>query len=83
MTQPDKDNISSVSQKEVQIQDEEEIENKKEPKFDLATTNESNDLDSKNAFHKLDNAKLGWFHIRTCLVSGIGFFTDAYDLFIM
>lgn len=32
---------------------------------------------------KLDNAKLSWFHIKACLVSGIGFFTDAYDLFII
>ncbi|CAJ0769352.1 24323_t:CDS:2 [Entrophospora sp. SA101] len=30
---------------------------------------------------EIDNAKFGWFHIRACIVSGIGFFTDAYDLF--
>ena len=24
---------------------------------------------------KLDNAKFGWFHIKACIVSGIGFFT--------
>lgn len=30
---------------------------------------------------KIDNAKFGWFHIRACIVSGIGFFTDAYDIF--
>lgn len=22
-----------------------------------------------------------WFHVRACIVSGIGFFTDAYDIF--
>jgi PHS family inorganic phosphate transporter-like MFS transporter len=22
-----------------------------------------------------------WFHARTCLVAGVGFFTDAYDIF--
>lgn len=32
-------------------------------------------------FFKIDNAKFGWFHIRACIVSGIGFFTDAYDIF--
>ncbi len=37
----------------------------------------------KLALEKLDNADFGWFHIKACLVSGIGFFTDAYDLFIM
>ena len=30
---------------------------------------------------EIDNAKFGWFHIRTFLVSGTGFFTDTYDLF--
>ncbi|KAI8380552.1 phosphate:H+ symporter [Choanephora cucurbitarum] len=29
----------------------------------------------------IDNAKFGWYHIRACIVSGIGFFTDAYDIF--
>jgi len=29
----------------------------------------------------LDNARFGWSHIRACVVSGIGFFTDAYDIF--
>ncbi|KAI8997194.1 phosphate:H+ symporter [Pilobolus umbonatus] len=33
------------------------------------------------ALEQIDNAKFGWFHIRACLVSGIGFFTDAYDIF--
>ena len=31
----------------------------------------------------MDNAKFGWFHIKACIVSGIGFYTDAYDLFII
>jgi PHS family inorganic phosphate transporter-like MFS transporter len=40
------------------------------------------DLDDRRAaLNEADNAKFGWFHIRTCLVAGIGFFTDAYDLF--
>ncbi|KAF9974301.1 Inorganic phosphate transporter pho84 [Actinomortierella ambigua] len=33
------------------------------------------------ALSKIDNAEFGWFHIRACLVAGVGFFTDAYDLF--
>ncbi|RKP24403.1 major facilitator superfamily domain-containing protein, partial [Syncephalis pseudoplumigaleata] len=37
----------------------------------------------RQALAEIDNAKFGWFHIRACLVSGIGFFTDAYDLFII
>ncbi|KAJ3110717.1 phosphate transporter [Phlyctochytrium bullatum] len=35
------------------------------------------------AYEKLDNAKLGWFHVRAVLVSGVGFFTDAYDIFVI
>ncbi|KAG0206254.1 Inorganic phosphate transporter pho84 [Mortierella sp. NVP41] len=30
---------------------------------------------------KIDNADFGWFHVRACMVAGVGFFTDAYDLF--
>ncbi|KAF9577908.1 Inorganic phosphate transporter pho84 [Lunasporangiospora selenospora] len=29
----------------------------------------------------VDNAEFGWFHVRACMVAGVGFFTDAYDLF--
>ncbi|KAF9188177.1 Inorganic phosphate transporter pho84 [Haplosporangium sp. Z 767] len=35
----------------------------------------------REALNKIDNAEFGWFHIRACLVAGVGFFTDAYDLF--
>ncbi|KAG0341160.1 Inorganic phosphate transporter pho84 [Podila humilis] len=45
--------------------------------------------DSTNDFKKrrldtlaiIDNAEFGWFHVRACMVAGVGFFTDAYDLF--
>lgn len=40
-------------------------------------------LENYGALDALNNAKFGWFHIKACLVSGIGFFTDAYDLFII
>ncbi|KAI8145933.1 phosphate:H+ symporter [Fennellomyces sp. T-0311] len=33
------------------------------------------------ALEEFDDAKFGWFHVRACIVSGIGFFTDAYDIF--
>ncbi|KAG2234283.1 hypothetical protein INT48_002873 [Thamnidium elegans] len=35
----------------------------------------------RQALAEIDNAKFGWFHVRACIVSGIGFFTDAYDIF--
>jgi len=31
----------------------------------------------------LDNAPLSAFHRRAVVVSGVGFFTDAYDLFVI
>ncbi|KAG9101296.1 Inorganic phosphate transporter pho84 [Ceratobasidium sp. 370] len=35
----------------------------------------------KAALREIDEAKLSWFHVKACLISGIGFFTDAYDIF--
>ncbi|KAL7746499.1 hypothetical protein RI367_008149 [Sorochytrium milnesiophthora] len=34
-------------------------------------------------FAALDNQKLNRFHIKAVILSGIGFFTDAYDIFII
>ncbi|CAG8625862.1 2257_t:CDS:2, partial [Dentiscutata heterogama] len=39
------------------------------------------DIKRREALEKIDNAKFGWFHVRACIVSGVGFFTDAYDIF--
>ncbi|KAI5981925.1 major facilitator superfamily domain-containing protein [Pisolithus albus] len=33
------------------------------------------------ALAEIDNAPFSWFHIKVCLVAGVGFFTDAYDIF--
>ncbi|KAK9355515.1 major facilitator superfamily domain-containing protein [Lipomyces doorenjongii] len=33
------------------------------------------------ALEKIDNAPFGWYHVRAIIVAGIGFFTDAYDIF--
>lgn len=40
-------------------------------------------LDEKRraALSEVDNAKFGWFHVKVSLVAGVGFFTDAYDIF--
>ncbi|KAI0084141.1 phosphate transporter [Irpex rosettiformis] len=40
-------------------------------------------LDEKRraALAEVDNAKFSWFHFKVCLVAGVGFFTDAYDIF--
>lgn len=33
--------------------------------------------------HQLDSARFQWFHLKAILISGAGFFTDAYDLFTL
>lgn len=35
------------------------------------------------AYHSLDEADFSRYHLRTILIAGMGFFTDAYDLFII
>lgn len=41
------------------------------------------EIRSRDLAAALDDAKLSRFHLRAVLVSGMGFFTDAYDLFIV
>jgi PHS family inorganic phosphate transporter-like MFS transporter len=38
---------------------------------------------SADLIRELDDAALSRFHLRAVLVSGMGFFTDAYDLFVI
>ncbi|KAF2835889.1 MFS transporter [Patellaria atrata CBS 101060] len=33
------------------------------------------------ALAEIDKAPFGWYHVRAVVVAGIGFFTDAYDIF--
>ncbi|RPD61045.1 phosphate transporter, partial [Lentinus tigrinus ALCF2SS1-7] len=33
------------------------------------------------ALAEIDQADFSWFHIKVCMVAGVGFFTDAYDIF--
>lgn len=39
--------------------------------------------DNQDLLSSVNNAKLSRFHYKTWLVAGLGFFTDAYDLFII
>jgi PHS family inorganic phosphate transporter-like MFS transporter len=32
------------------------------------------------ALADIDSAPFGWYHVRACVVAGVGFFTDAYDV---
>jgi hypothetical protein len=41
------------------------------------------EIRSKDLLAALDEASLSRFHLRAVLVSGMGFFTDAYDLFVI
>lgn len=40
------------------------------------------DLDESDLLHKIDHAPTNKFHLKAIVVSGMGFFTDAYILFI-
>ncbi|WVQ71037.1 phosphate:H+ symporter [Cryptococcus sp. DSM 104548] len=33
------------------------------------------------ALADIDEARFSWFHAKACIVAGVGFFTDAYDIF--
>lgn len=33
------------------------------------------------ALQKIDEADFGWYHVKAILVAGVGFLTDAYDIF--
>jgi MFS transporter, PHS family, inorganic phosphate transporter len=41
------------------------------------------EIRSRDLIEALDEASLSRFHLRAVLVSGMGFFTDAYDLFVI
>ena len=41
------------------------------------------DIRARDLIAELDEASLSKFHLRAVLVSGMGFFTDAYDLFVI
>jgi MFS transporter, PHS family, inorganic phosphate transporter len=41
------------------------------------------DVQTNDLVTALDEATLGRFHLRAVLASGMGFFTDAYDLFVI
>ncbi|KAI0303635.1 inorganic phosphate transporter [Multifurca ochricompacta] len=45
--------------------------------------NAARDLDESRraALAQVDNATFSWFHVKVCAVAGVGFFTDAYDIF--
>jgi hypothetical protein len=41
------------------------------------------DIQSGDLIAALDDASLSRFHLRAVVASGMGFFTDAYDLFVI
>ncbi len=43
----------------------------------------TNPSDPRQILNALDSARIQRFHFRTIVVSGMGFFTDAYDLFVI
>jgi hypothetical protein len=41
------------------------------------------DIQSGDLIAALDEASMGRYHLRAVVASGVGFFTDAYDLFVI
>ncbi|CAG8759291.1 17077_t:CDS:2, partial [Dentiscutata heterogama] len=41
------------------------------------------DTTRRKALASLDDSSIKQFHFRTCIISGVGFFTSAYDLFVV
>ncbi|KIK62381.1 hypothetical protein GYMLUDRAFT_41813 [Collybiopsis luxurians FD-317 M1] len=52
-----------------------------EPVPQLNATSRVLDERRRAALQEVDNAKFSWFHVKVCFVAGVGFFTDAYDIF--
>ena len=51
----------------------------------LNVHNQFSDVQNPNerrrlALAEIDRAPFGWYHVRACVVAGIGFFTDSYDV---
>ncbi|KAJ6479632.1 phosphate permease [Mycena sanguinolenta] len=59
-------------------EEEEEVSNNSAPKIHRGVL--LNSLRTA-ALQEVDNARLHVFHIKVCFVAGVGFFTDAYDIF--
>ncbi|CED85180.1 phosphate transporter [Phaffia rhodozyma] len=47
----------------------------------LGSDYQSPEMKRLAALRELDEASFSWFHVKTCIVAGVGFFTDAYDIF--
>ncbi len=49
----------------------------------MGENQDHNDGSNPDLLSSVNNAKLSRFHYKTWMVTGLGFFTDAYDLFII
>jgi len=47
----------------------------------LPVQNKANSDAVKNVLDKMDNASFSLYHVKIIIISGMGFFTDSYDLF--
>ncbi|KAI0061407.1 MFS general substrate transporter [Artomyces pyxidatus] len=53
------------------------------PALHLNRVDSAHELDERRreALAEVDRAKFSSFHVKVCFVAGVGFFTDAYDIF--
>ncbi|CAI0546339.1 unnamed protein product [Linum tenue] len=45
------------------------------------SSNNNNNNNNLAVLTALDNARTQWYHVKAIIIAGMGFFTDAYDLF--
>ncbi|PRP77350.1 hypothetical protein PROFUN_05595 [Planoprotostelium fungivorum] len=50
--------------------------------IDTPTSISTEELDQQPTLKELDEAKFSWWHVKAVAIASVGFFTDAYDLFI-
>ncbi|KAN0093057.1 phosphate transporter [Tylopilus felleus] len=60
-----------------QLSEHDSCSEKPHPQTNITVLNERR----RAALAEIDNAPFSWFHVKVCLVAGVGFFTDAYDIF--
>lgn len=61
--------------------DSSSAEDQSVPQLAKGTSSYALDEKRRAALAEIDSAKFSWFHVKVVMVAGVGFFTDAYDIF--
>ncbi|KAI0787970.1 phosphate transporter [Fomes fomentarius] len=61
--------------------DSSSAEDQSVPQLAKGTSSYALDEKRRAALAEIDSANFSWFHVKVVMVAGVGFFTDAYDIF--